>query len=198
MIFESHPWKQQLLKDARNLKRISKVTLDDGNEDLLLTRFERLIFVGAYSMRKLHESEKLSTDWSKIRLPCSRFAFIGQTTPTVLDAHKIETFYELANPQDAKLPSNEFCDRVIHSFIFSPVVNEANLVEGIYLTSDRLKRQCLWFIRLTEIIALMIGTGKDYPSRGVWIRTATGELKMWAGDAEPPAGWLASAEKLRR
>ncbi|MBR0914064.1 hypothetical protein [Bradyrhizobium japonicum] len=62
MIFESHPWKQQLLRDAGSLKRISKTPLNKGNESFLLTRLERLIFLGAYSMRKLDESGKLSAD----------------------------------------------------------------------------------------------------------------------------------------
>ncbi|MCA1526818.1 hypothetical protein [Bradyrhizobium yuanmingense] len=94
MIFESGPWKQQLLRDAGTLKSMSKVPLGENNEDALLARLERLIFVGAYSMRKLHESGKLSTDWTKVKLSCSRFEFIGQSAPTVLDSHKIETLYD--------------------------------------------------------------------------------------------------------
>ncbi|MHC2624089.1 hypothetical protein ACVIW2_006121 [Bradyrhizobium huanghuaihaiense] len=198
MIFESSPWKQQLLRDAGNLKRISKSPLGESNEDVLLTRLERLIFVGAYSMRKLHESGKLSTDWTKIKLSCTRFEFVGKCAPTILDAHKIDRFYELANPLDIRMPSDEFCDRVVHSFIFAPVVGEQGCVDGFHLTSDRLKKQCLWFVPLAEVITLMVRTGKDYPSDGVWIRTASGELKIWAGNGEPPAGWLASAKKLRR
>ncbi len=90
MIFESHPWKQQLLRDASSLKRISKTPLNDDNEDRLLTRLERLILVGAYSMRKLQESGKLSTDWTAIKLQCFRFAFVGADAPTALNAHRIE------------------------------------------------------------------------------------------------------------
>lgn len=197
MIFESGPWKQQLLRDAGTLKKISKTPIGESNEDLLLTRLERLIFIGAYSMRKLHESGKLSTDWTKVRLSCSRFKFVGESSPTVLDNHKIETFYDLVNPLDTRMPSDEFCDRVVHSFIFSPVVGEEGCVQGFHLTSDRLKKRCLWFVPLAEVIALMLRTGKDYPRRGVWIRTANGELKTWAGNGEPPAGWLTSAEKSR-
>jgi len=198
MIFESPPWKQQLLRDAGNLKKITKTPLNGENDDLLLTRLERLIFVSAYSMRKLHESGKLSTDWTRIRLPCLRFAFVGKAAPTALTAHKIEKFYELNNPHGVNLSSDEFCDRIIHSFVFSPVIGEENCIEGFHLTSDRLKRQCLWFVPLSDVITLMIRTGKDYPSHSVWIRGENGELRTWAGNGEPPAGWLASAEKLRR
>lgn len=198
MIFESGPWKQQLLRDAGTLKRMSKIRLGENNEDALLARLERLIFVGAYSMRKLHESGKLSTDWTKVKLSCSRFEFIGPSAPTILDSHKIETLYDLSSPLDVRMPCDEFCDRVVHSFIFSPVLSEEGSVEGFYLTSDRLKKQCLWLVPLAEVIALMTRTGKDCPSHGVWIRTPSGELKIWAGNGEPPAGWLANAEKLRR
>jgi len=198
MIFESSPWKQQLLRDAGSLKKISKTRLEESNEEVLLTRLERLIFISAYSMRKLHESGKLSTDWTKVKLSCSRFEFVGKSAPTVLDSHKIEAFYDLANPLDVRMPSDDFCDRVVHSFIFSPVVGEDGCVEGFHLTSDRLRKQCLWLIPLAEVIALVRRTGKDYPSQGVWIRTASGELKIWAGNGEPPAGWLANAEKSRR
>lgn len=198
MIFESSPWKQQLLKDARSLKKISKTRLGESNEDEWLTRLERLIFISAYSMRKLHESGKLSTDWTKTRLCCSRFKFVGKSTPTALDSHRIETFYDLPTPLEVRMPSDEYCDRVVHSFIFSPVLSEEGFIEGFYLTSDRLKKQCLWLVPLAEVIALMARTGKDYPSHGVWIRTPSGELKTWAGNGEPPVEWLASAEKFRR
>ncbi|ULK95110.1 hypothetical protein [Bradyrhizobium sp. I71] len=198
MIFESSPWKQQLLRDAGSLNKISRARLGESNEDALLARLERLIFIGAYSMRKLHESGKLSTDWTKVKLSCFRFEFIGNGTPTILNSHKIEQFYDLANPLDVRMPSDEFCNRVVHSFVFSPVVSEEGCVEGFHLTSDRLKKQCLWLVPLAEVIALMRRTGKDYPTHGAWVGTASGELKIWAGNEEPPAEWLANAEKSRR
>src|SRR5690349_16327705 len=146
MIFESAPWKEQLLRDAGRLRRLSRTALDGASDDRLLASLERLIFVTAYAMRKLCESGKLSTDWTNRRLSCTRFAFIGSDPPNVMNAHRLEKFYDLENPEDVRLKSDELCDRIIHSFIFIPAINQENCIEGFHLTSDRLKSRCLWFV----------------------------------------------------
>lgn len=186
MIFESSYWKDQLLRDAGTLRRLSKTVLDSSSDERELARLERLIFVNAYAMRKLWESGKLSTSWRSHRLPCLRFAFIGDSPPDALTAHKIDRFYELDSPRDVNLKPDEFCDRVIHSFVFVPAINEDNNIQGFHFTSDRLKAQCLWFVNLVDIIELMTKTGKDYPSYGVWIRSPDGSLSTWAGHITTP------------
>lgn len=130
--------------------------------------------------------------------PCLRFAFIGNSPPDALTAHKIDQFYDLDSPRDVSLKPDEFCDRVIHSFAFVPAINEDNHIQGFHFTSDRLKAQCLWFVNLTDIIELMTKTGKDYPSHGIWIRAPDGSLNSWSGDGPPPPAWLQAAKRHTR
>jgi hypothetical protein len=195
MIFESGPWKDQLLRDAGILRRLGNACLDGQNDERSLARLERLIFVSAYAMRKLREAGKLSTDWDSRKLSCVRFAFIGNSLPTILNAHRIHEFYDLDNPKDVSIKPEEFCDRIIHSFIFVPVISDQNCIEGFHFTSDRLRSQCLWFVHLNDLAALMTRTGKEYPSHGTWIMTADSNVKTWAGDNKPPPGWLKAAKR---
>jgi hypothetical protein len=95
MIWESAPWKQQLVRDVGRIRRLAKTKLcpEEDNEREYL-RIERLVFVTAYSMRKLWESNKLSTNWNDQKLSCIKYPIKGDV-PDRLNWHKIDRHYDL-------------------------------------------------------------------------------------------------------
>jgi len=50
---------------------------------------------------------------------------------------------------------------IIHSFIFSPCVNDGGL-EGIFFTSDKERSKRLYFMAIDDVIAAFERVGKDY------------------------------------
>ena len=57
MIFDSTPWRAQLAVDAEALEAAAKRRASNKRSVLI----ERNVFLGAYTIRKLHEATKLST-----------------------------------------------------------------------------------------------------------------------------------------
>jgi hypothetical protein len=131
MIWESGPWKQQLLRDAGKLRKLAQAKLNVDECERELVQFERLAFMTAYSMRKLWESRKLSTSWNAARLPCVRFPLKGET-PDRLNWHHLDRHYDLSKGTRVSLKPEEYCDRMIHSFVFSPVIDDNKSISVLF------------------------------------------------------------------
>ena len=195
MIYQSAPWKEQLLRDAARLRRIMRKRIDSDGGEKDLFQLERLVFLSAYTMRKLWEADKLSSNWNHQRLRCLRFPIKGDASPTQLNWHDLDRHYDLETSSEAKIRPDEFCDRIIHSFIFSPSIgNEATITE-FYFTSDTMRHRSVWLIGLDVVANLMTTSGKDYPSSGRWVRRADGQFDTWTGHGEPPLGWTKSKRR---
>jgi hypothetical protein len=190
MIWESAPWKQQLVRDAGQIRHLAKAKLSPEEEnEREYVRIERLIFVTAYSMRKLWESKKLSTNWNDQKLQCSKYPLKGNI-PDTLNWHQIDRHYNLAARQRVSIRPEEFCDRIIHSFIFLIQLTDEGVPESIYFASDQTRKQGVWLVRLNDVADLILKTGRDYPSEGHFVRGADGQWITWAGHGKPPESWV--------
>lgn len=192
MIWESAPWKEQLVRDAARLRRIGKKRIDDDAGEKEFFQLERLVFLAAYTMRKLWEADKLSSNWNHQRLDCLRFPIKGDDIPDKLNWHHLDRHYDLEVSSEVRIKPEEFCDRIIHSFAFIPLIGDEEKIAAFYFTSDTMRRHAVWLIALEAVADLMTSTGKDYPSSGHWVRRADGQLDTWSGHGEPPPGWTKS------
>ena len=144
MIWESGPWKMQLVRDAGRIRRLAKTRLNpDAENEREYVKIERLIFLTAYSMRKLWEANKLSTSWNDQKLQCSKYPIKGNI-PDSLNWHHIGRHYDLNAGRRDFIRPEEFCDRIIHSFIFQLVETEQGVPDSIYFASDRMRKQGVW------------------------------------------------------
>jgi hypothetical protein len=190
MIWESAPWKEQLVRDAGRIKRLARTKLSpDEENELAYVKLERLIFVTAYSMRKLWEAKKLSNSWNDQKLQCSKYPIKGKI-PDSLNWHQIERHYDLDAGRPDSIRPEEFCDRIIHSFIFLLQETEEGVPYSVYFASDRTRKQGVWLIRLDDVADLVLRTGRDYPSEGHFVRGSDGQWITWAGHGQPPEGWV--------
>jgi hypothetical protein len=123
-----------------------------------------------------------------------RFPLKGEM-PDVLNWHRIDEHYDLTGGADVSLKPEEYCDRIIHSFVFSPIVDEQDYLTEFHFTSDRMRRHAIWMIMILDVCDLIKKTGKDYPSSAQYFRDAEGQLITWAGHGEPPAEWVSAAKR---
>lgn len=196
MIWESAPWKQQLVRDAGQIRRFTTAKHDpEAKDEREYVKIERLIFVTAYSMRKLWESNKLSTSWNDQKLQCTKYPLMGDI-PDRLNWHQIDRHYDLNAGHPAPIRPEEYCDRMIHSFIFLVSLSGKDIPDSIYFTSDRMRKQGIWLARLEDVADLVLRTGRDYPSEGHFVRGSDGQWISWAGHGKPPEGWIGN--KIRR
>ncbi len=84
------------------------------------------------------------------------------------------------------MPADEFCSRIVHSFIFLPVINIQGSIDSFYFTSDTHRKKALWITGVADVAHLITVTGKDFPSTGVFKRANNGELVVWSGHGDPP------------
>ena len=194
MIWDSEPWRNHLLASARALAKHGKTTTVTEHTSVLV---ERAVFFGAYVMRKLDNSYKLSTSWRGTALKCKRFPPTSRRRPSLIDWHHIDRHFDLSKPQPDTISARDYCDLVVHSFVFVELMNDDGSIEGFYITSDKLSGKGIWQFGFNTVIDLMKKTAKDWPAFARTIRDPeTGETMVWAGNTEPPEEWTRKADKL--
>jgi hypothetical protein len=194
MIWESKPWKDELLAAARFLKRCH-LRRRSARRDF---EIERAVFTSAYVMRKLWESGKLSSAWRKRSSKCVFYKANGRLVDR-LNWHRIDEFYDLENSKNVSLSALDLCNRLVHSFVFVPDEGERRTIAGFFFASDQSRHEGLWYLQLAELLALLKETGRDYPSSAHMVRhPETNDWIVWAGHGDPPNEWTMAVENLHR
>jgi hypothetical protein len=192
MIWESYPWKSQLVADAEIIRRwASKTQVTDRRSTLI----ERKVFLAAYAIRKLYESFKLSTAFRERSLPCLTYpAKSGSITP--LNVHKVVELYDFDRPKTEAVSARHLMDIIVHSLVFSEMLGDDLTVEGFLVTSDR-RRNCLWQIETGLFVNLMRDVGNDYPPTSQMARNPeTGDFVVWQGQGAPPKSFEDRAHRI--
>jgi hypothetical protein len=194
VIWESKPWKDDLLANARLLKRLQPKRRSARWE----YEIERVVFISVYAMRKLWEAGKHSSAWQNRLSPCSLHKPKGKHVDR-LNWHRLGELYHLENSENVSLTAIELCNRLIHSFVFVVVSGPRRTIDGFFFTSDQTRHRGLWFIEFSEILALLTETGRDYPSSGHMVRDPrTNDWVQWSGHGDPPNEWTKAVENLHR
>jgi hypothetical protein len=186
MIWESWPWKKELARRAESLrkrktqKRWSAATSAAVEQDL---------FIAAFAIRKLLEAAKISDEVECVPVPA---VFHNPAKGRVVDLmnwHKIDQLYDLASSAPASFTLREFCNQLIHSFVFMPCMGDAGGLAGVFVTSDRVRRRRLFYFDLDAIIAVMDRVAKDDILAFVACRDArTGEMNVVKKSNRPASG----------
>lgn len=183
MIWESWPWKQRLLKDADLIERWARKNPSDRRAFII----EQKVFVGAYAMRKLLESQKLSSSFNDRMVNCDVYPALGKPI-TIANNHKFDKLYDFSSPVRRMIAAKTLLNLVIHSFIFAEVVDSDDLsTQAFFITSDHSRNKGLWRIELTTFSELMREVGNDMPT--YYVRsfdTKEGDWFVWQGHGQPP------------
>ena len=157
MISESHYWKRSLLRAATWLERLR---IEETNEERVLVRVERELFIGFYAIRKLLDTFKISPSTRTMMLamvwsPCIK-------TVDYLNAHRIDELFDLdAEQRDLGFVCNQF----IHSYVFVPVQHEDGTLAGAYIALDEARNKKIYFVERAQILAAFRTVGRDYPTQ---------------------------------
>lgn len=187
MIYESWPWKQQLLKDADILERWAAKPDSDRRGYLL----ESKVFNSAHVMRKLAHSHKLSSSFDDRSVACHRYPSIKPMT--WMDRWYYWENFDLEAPKPVNVSALTLIDTIIHSYIFWEFVNEEpQLTTKFIVTSDWKRNKYLLEFGLGAYVALMREAGQDHPSNvQMAYNEEDGDYRIWRGHGEPPAHVMA-------
>lgn len=163
MIWESHYWKEDLVRSAKRLrKRIKQRRWSETS----FAKLEKEVFIGFYGVRKLLEAKKLSERLIKKRIPVQAFKFTGARPITYFNWNsKCGDAYDFEKPAKLSMSLMFLCNQVVHSYVFKEVFDEDGALSGIFINSDREKNRMLYYVPLAEIVKLFTRVGNDYPSR---------------------------------
>ena len=164
MIWESHYWKDDLLRRAKSLRgRKSQRRWPDPS----LARVEQEVMLVAYSMRKLVEATKLSDDVVAKRVRARSHSAFGKRI-TRMNWHRIDELYDLESFDEADISTVQLCNQIIHSYVF--VVDAASDgLQGFFVTSDHKRNERLLYLPIDEFIGLIEMVGNDYPDHVVTV-----------------------------
>lgn len=142
-------WKNELKRELSAVVRCVKKR--DIKSESLGIKIERFYFLSAFIIRKLMEADKLSNEVSFQKIQLNFHKYIN--TKGFVDKfnnHHIDKFYDLENKTQVSKDLRWLCGKLIHSFCFSQVFNEANQFAGVFFNSDENKKEGLWYLGFGE------------------------------------------------
>jgi hypothetical protein len=135
------------------------------NEDVSerdLARMERELFVGFYAIRKLLETFKVSP--STRRGTYLMISSPGVGTADYMNWHRLDEHFDLEAQHEEQRDLTFLCNQFIHSFIFLPAIDEAGALAGVYIASDRARKDKVYFVGAAQIVDAFRAVGRDYPT----------------------------------
>lgn len=175
MIWDSNSWKRQLAADARYLERAMR---DASWNDDRFTALEKRVFVSAYAIRKLMDSQKLSDELERQPIRCKSYVSVGRTVD-LMNWDRIDQLYDFTRAVPCELSVREYCNQVVHSFVFLLRTTRRNGLRGFYVASDRVKKGQLYELNIKDVIALIRATSIDDIVSSSWKRNPTdGEMRV--------------------
>ena len=163
MIWDSTPWKDELLRSAEWLSRVERQRRLTQKSLFLV---EREIVMGCYVIRKLIDAFKVS-DLTK-QLTCKAKNFRNLKLVNCSNWHRLDQLYDLEHGKAGSIEVRMLCNQVVHSYVFLAGEN-GHAERGIYLASDRSRNREITFVPLKEIIRIFRTIGQDYPNEMHWI-----------------------------
>ena len=160
MIWESAPWKNDLLRLARDLDRyrIAKRWSERSS-----ARLEKILMLGFYSIRKLVDAHKISDEIVERPFELSAYPWRGKPV-TFYNWHRVDEKYDLDNPSLARRSLSFVSNQLIHSYVFMPGFDEGGGLDLLFFNSDRTRHENLFSVQVQTIAELFREVGTNYPS----------------------------------
>ena len=161
MIYESYPWKQDLLQRKRLILKYNCVNLlSGGNYGRAYTVIEKAVFYSAFIIRKLIDCKvKVSDD-----VDAYKFTLKGVRPLKNVDLMHHwpdEHTHDWAHEMTFTKSGAEICNWIIHSLVFFFGFNEDKIIDSFYISSDFDRNKLLYRIKLKNWIKYMEFVGSD-------------------------------------
>jgi len=172
VIWDSHYWKEPLLKSARYLRR---VRLNESTSERTHMRIEKELFLGFYSVRKLLDTFTVSDSTKRMQFELSFYPALRMVDQ--FNWHHLQKNYDLSESESETRDIRFLCNQFIHSYVF--LTSEAdNRIDGFFVASDRDRHTKCYFAELCHVLTAFRTVGNDYPATMHLQRDKSGQ---WAG-----------------
>lgn len=159
VINDSVPWKEDLLRVALALEQRTTQRRWTERTSYLV---ERDIMIGAYAIRRLDESRKISDQLRSKSVRVRRYDLKGKPLD-VWTRHEFYEHYDMGLATEVDLSLGDFCNQVIHSWIWalSATERQPRRFDGVFVSSDRARKLHLYFLSAATLIELFRAVGGD-------------------------------------
>ena len=161
MITLAYYWKRELVRLADRLEKRQYQRRWTCRSEASL---EKQVFVGAYAVRKLIDSGKvsprlLSDSVVIIRYPVREKEQLGDPV------HHFVQRFEIPHGTPHELTVRELMNQFIHSYYFSSFVPAGGQMMGIFVASADVRKRWLYYVTLPAFSAILRKIGSEAVSR---------------------------------
>lgn len=160
-MIESRYWKTDLLKHAKALRPIKHPTRWSEKRQVI---FEKEIIVSFFKIRKLFETNKVSSSSKKHRVEIFRYPNSGKKVNNI-NYWDIFEIYNLNQKSKIEKSIIFICNQLIHGGATFAFRSENRNWGGIYTCSDYERSKHLYQIPIKEIVTIFNLVGNDYPNQ---------------------------------
>jgi hypothetical protein len=192
-VWESSPWKAQLQRNADILERWANRPSHSSKRDFLV---ESKIVQSAFAIRKLIETNKISTVLTQANIKCIKYPRnASKITPA--NNHHIQRHFNFNSPVSHSLSLRYLINQIIHSLILMFAAEDRGPITHFLTVSDRDSKNSIYEVPLIDFIILVRRLSKDFPSTFVWFIDEDDTIHTWIGDGAPPGDFLRRMSKNR-
>ncbi len=167
MIYESYPYKDELLKIAKRLRK-RKSQKRWPEESFII--MEKDVFFACFIIRKLIEARtKISNSTAKMQLNLIRYPVLEGKVPNIRNNHRADELYDLQKGSKCQRNLHDVVSEIIHSYILMFSLGQMKYLEddfSILFNSFKQRRQSIFSIHIDDFCDLLELIGNDYPSSG--------------------------------
>ena len=149
MVYESYPWKQDLLRRKRLFLKYNTVEQFERNEEASYTVLEKAVFYSAFIIRKLIDCRGKLSDEADQYTICSK-AYSPLKEVNTVNRWPDENTHDWDNYQKKNVKGKDICNWLIHSYMFFFSYSEEGLVDGFLVTSDYDRNKFLYHIDIAD------------------------------------------------
>jgi hypothetical protein len=160
MVYESYPWKLDLMKRKRLIIKHNTAEKFDQKFDSTYTIIEKCVFYSAFIIRKLIDSRgKLSDEADRYTIKVKSIRPIKSMD--LLHRWPDESSHDWEKAQRLTVTGKDICNWLIHSYIFFFVFDENGTVINFCVSSDYDRNKALYMISISDWITYMDYIFKD-------------------------------------
>jgi len=159
-MIESRYWKEDLLDHA---KRLKPVIMPKRWSEKLVETFEKELIISFFCIRKLFETNKVSSKSRRYRASVYCYTATGKKI-TKLNQVNIDEIYNVSEEKQTRKSIIFLANQLIHSCTIFAYRKDDRNWGGIYACSDFERDKAIYRIPIEEIIKIFELVGKDYPT----------------------------------
>jgi hypothetical protein len=152
----------------------------------------------AYAVRKLNEARKISDELAAATVAAREHLLLGRPVD-IWNRHEFYEHYDMEHPQPVELALADFCNQVIHSWVWMLSVADEppHLFDGIYVSSDRKRKSRVYFLAASTLVRVFRTVGHDDIVFSQMQRDSNGDMHIVKASRELPPALGIPAEVLR-